>query len=330
MKNFFLPRFAALALLLPAAALAADPAAEMAQFSVFPKVDLVALAKGDIRTATGAPMNMPRYLSVQGCYIIPTPPAQLIEAMEKFDPTAYRELKVQLHTDLPASPTAANFSKLNNLPDNPAVKALIAATQSMSPKLQISRDEAQKYSSGQPVFAFWTDLLLKRTQDFIAGGAAAEAPYDHTAVPVRPGQELAELVRQQARVNRQFGGFLNSTGLIGGKGSLKPDLYWELVEAQDEGVLTLGASYHRAMPGGGFQVADGLYYSSGGYNVVLSLYQLWPVDVGNRASTLVWRGNFVSADVLADLHGIERVASESILRKDILKSASIFRRQAAR
>ena len=118
--------------------------------------------------------------------------------------------------------------------------------------------------------------------------------------------------------------------MIGGRGSLKPDLYWELVEAQDEGVLTLGASYHRDMPGGGFQVADGLYYSSGGYNVVLSLYQLWPVDVGNRASTLVWRGNFVSANVLADLHGIERVASESILRKDILKSASIFRREANR
>ncbi len=55
MKNFFLPQSAALALLLPAAALAADPATEMAQFSVFPKVDLVALAKGDIRTASGPP-----------------------------------------------------------------------------------------------------------------------------------------------------------------------------------------------------------------------------------------------------------------------------------
>ena len=182
----------------------------------------------------------------------------------------------------------------------------------MSPKLQISREEAQKYSSGQPVFAFWTDLLLKRTQKFIVGGTAAEAPYDHTAVPVQPGQELAELVRQQARVNRQFSGFLDSTGLIGGKGSLKPDLYWELVEAQDEGVLTLGAPTGAPCPAATLKVADGLYYSSGGYNVVLSLYQLWPVDVGNRASTLVWRGNFVSANVLADLHGIERVASESI------------------
>ena len=133
-------------------------------------------------------MSAPRYLSVQGCYIIPTPPAQLIEAMKKFDPTAYRELKVQLHTDLPTSPTAANFSKLNNLPDNIAVKALIAATQSMSPKLQISREEAQKYSSGQPVNAFWTDLLLKRTQSFIAGGAAAEAPYDPPPSPSSRGR----------------------------------------------------------------------------------------------------------------------------------------------
>src|ERR1044071_908213 len=139
-------------------AFAADPVSEMAEFSVFGKVDLAELAKGDIKTATGAPMSTARYLSVQSCFIIPKPPAGAIAAMKNFDPTAHRELKVYLHTDLPSSPSAANFSKLNNPPGNSALEALKAATSKMSPELQLSRAEAQKFSAGQPVFAFWIDL----------------------------------------------------------------------------------------------------------------------------------------------------------------------------
>lgn len=319
-----------LVLVLPTASRAADPVTEMAEFSVFGKVDLAELGKGEIKTAAGAPMSNPRHLSVQSCLIVPQPPAKVLEAMKRFDPTAHRELKVYLHSDLPASPSATSFSKLNSPPDNGAVRSLRAATEKMSPELQLSQAEAKSYSSGQPAFAFWSDLLAKRAQAFVAGGAAALAPYTHTRSGVQPGKELADLVRQQGKVNRQFGGFLNGTGLIGGKSSLEPELYWELLEVEDEGVLTLGASCTRSTNGGGTQVADGLYYASGGYNVALTLYQLWPVQVGGRASTLVWRGDFISADSLGDLHGIERLASESAMRKDILKAATIFQRHSSR
>lgn len=316
--------------LLPVSLLAADPVSQMAEFSVFGKVDLAELAKGEIKTAAGTPMSSPRYLSVQSCFVIPKPSAQVIAAMKRFDPTAHRELKVYLHSDLPATPSTSNFSKLNSPPSNNAVKALATATEKMSPDLQLSRAEAQKYSAGHPVFVFWTNVLTKRAQDFAAGGAAAEAPYDHTSNAVRPGQEFSGLVRQQGKVNLQFNGFLGNTGLLGGKGSLTPDLYWELLEVEDEGVLTLGASYNRPTAGGGAQIADGLYYASGGYNVALTLYQLWPVEIGGRASTLVWRGDFISANSLGDLHGVERLASESAMRKDILKAVTIFQRENGR
>ncbi|MBA3543729.1 MAG: hypothetical protein H0T83_04715 [Chthoniobacterales bacterium] len=315
-----------LVLVLPAASRAADPVSEMAEFSVFGNVDLNELGKGEIKTAAGSPMSNPRHLSVQSCFIVPQPPDRVLAAMKRFDPTAQRELKVYLHSDLPASPSAANFSKLNNPPENGAVKSLRAATEKMSPGLQLSQAEAKGYSSGQPAFAFWSEVLEKRAQAFVSGGAASEAPYDHTRSGVQPGKELTELVRQQGKVSHQFGGFLGATGLLGGKGSLRPELYWELLEVEDEGVLTLGASYSRSTKGGGAQVADGLYYASGGYNVALTLYQLWPVEVGGRPSTLVWRGDFISADSLGDLHGIERLASESAMRKDILNAATIFQR----
>ena len=210
------------------------------------------------------------------------------------------------------------------------METLTAATRKMSTDLQISRAEAQKYSASQPVFGFWSDLLAKRAQDFVAGGAAREAPYDHSKGSIQPGQEFAELIRQQGNVNRQFGGFLGKTGLFGGKGSLKPDLYWELLQAEDSGVLTLGATYTQPTTGGGAQIADGLYYASGGYYVSLTLYQLWPVTIGGRASTLMWRGNFISANSVGDLHGIGRLGAESAMKKDILRAVTIFQRDASR
>ena len=322
--------FLFLFLVLPLSAGAADPISELAQFSVFGKIDLSRLAGGEIKTAAGPPMSTDRFLSVQSCFVVPQPPGKVLERMRHFDPTAHRELKVFLHSDLPSSPSASNFSKLNNAPDNGAVKKLRSATEKMSPELQLSQAEARKYSAGQPVFAFWSEVLAKRAQAFVSGGAAAQAPYDHTPPTVQPGRELAGLVRQQGAVNRQFGGFLGATGLIGGKGSLPPELYWELLQVEDEGVLTLGASYRRSTAGGGAQLADGLYYATGGYNVALTLFQLWPVEIGGRASTLVWRGDFVSANSLADLHGIERLGSESAMRKDILKAATILQREAGR
>ncbi len=307
----------------------ADPASEMAGFSVFGKVDLSELAQGDIKTAAGPQMSSPRYLSVQSCFVVAQPPAAVMQAMKHFDPTAHRELKVFLHADLPASPTNGNFSKLTNAPENSALKTLQAKTEKMASDLQVSKAEAQKFSASQPVWGFWAGLLAGRARSFASGGARAEAPYDHASGSVQPGKELAGLVRQQDAVAQQFGSFLNSTGLLGGKGSLQPDLYWELLQVEDDGVLTLGASYTRSASGG-YQVADGLYYASGGYDVALTLYQLWPVEVGGKPSTLVWRGDFVSAASLGDLHGIERIASEGAMKKDISKAVALFKSEAAR
>jgi hypothetical protein len=330
MRSIPLLRFLGLALFFPVAVLAADPVAELAKFSVFGTVSLPQLAKGEIKTGQGTPLSTGRFLAVQSCSVVPNPPAKVLATMRQFDPTAYKELKVYLHTDLPAAPTVADFSKLNNPPHNSAVEALAAATRKMSTDLQISRAEAQRYSQGQPVFAFWSDLLAKRAQDFVAGGVARVAPYDYTRDSVQPGREFAELMREQGNVSRQFGGFLAKTGLFGGKGSIKPDLYWELLQAEDNGVVTLGASYSQPTPDGGVQVADGLYYASGGYNVVLTLFQLWPVTIDGRASTLIWRGNFISARAVGDLHGIARLAAESAMKQDILRAVTLFQRDASR
>ena len=311
----------------------ADAVSEMAAFSVFDKVDLAELAKGDVKTAHGPPMSETRYLSVQSCYVGAGSPAQQIEGLRQWNPLKHRELKVFLHSDVRGTANPADFAKLKSAPDNAAVRALASATAKMSSELQINRDEAKKLSESgagaggtlpAAVIEFWSNVLSGRVHSFASGGAAAQPPYNHSGNSIQPAQEFSGLLKQQDKIRRQFSSFLGQTG-IGRSAGSSPELYWELVDVDDQGVLTLGASYARKGSEGPSQAADVLYYASGGYYVALTLYQMWPVTVDGKASTLVWRGDMISSTALASLHGVERLASESAMMKDISRTVTLFR-----
>jgi hypothetical protein len=315
----------------------ADAVSELASFSVFDKVDLAQLTKSDVKTAHGPPMRTPRFLAVQSCYVVPGSPAQQIEALRRWDATRHRELKVFLHTDLPSNPTPANFEKLKNAPDNASVRSFVASTKNLSSDLQIGKDEAKKFSAGTggggvipaSVAGLWADVLAARTKSFVSGGMAAEPTYDHAGPSIRASDEANGLLREQEKIRRQFSGFLGATAIGRGAGSLRPELYWELLDADDQGVVTLGASYSRGGVGGTYQAVDVLYYASGGYYVALTLYQFWPVTVDGKPSTLVWRGDMISSAALGSLHGVERLGSESVMMKNITKAVTLFRRDSS-
>jgi hypothetical protein len=314
----------------------ADPVSELASFSIFDKVDLAQLAKSDVKTAHGPPMKNSRFLAVQSCYVAPGSPAQQMDALRRWNPTKYRELKVFLHSDLPSNPGSANFDKLKNAPDNASVRSFVATTQKLSPDLQISKEEAKRFSATgaagggvlpPAVVAFWTDVLTARTKSFSSGGTAAEPPYDHAGPSIRVSDELNGLLREQGKIRQQFSGLLGATAIGRGAGSLPAELYWELLDVNDQGVVTLGASYNRGGTAGTYQTADVLYYASGGYYVALTLHQLWPVTVDGKPSTLVWRGDMISSAELGSLHGVERLGSESVMMKNITKAVTLFRRE---
>jgi hypothetical protein len=316
----------------------ADAVSDLASFSIFGKVDLAQLAKSDVKTAHGPPMSNPRFLAVQSCYVAPGSPSQQIEALRGWDPTRHRELKVFLHSDLPLNPTPANFEQLKNAPGNSSVRSFVAATQKLSPDLQVSREEAKKFSAGAgggggvipaSVAAFWGDVLAARSKSFVSSGMSGQPPYDHAGPSIRASDEVNGLLREQGKIRSQFSGLLGATGIGRGAGSIKPELYWELLDVDDQGVVTLGASYNRGGTGGNYQAADVLYYASGGYYVALTLYQMWPVTVEGKPSTLVWRGDMISAASLGSLHGVERLGSESLMMKNITKAVALFRRDTS-
>ncbi|MGH8101365.1 MAG: hypothetical protein ACREIW_08705, partial [Chthoniobacterales bacterium] len=133
----------------------------------------------------------------------------------------------------------------------------------------------------------------------------------------------------QEKIRKQFSGFLGQTG-IGRGGGISPEMYWELLNVDDRGVVTLGAYYNKAAANGAYQAADVLYYASGGYYVSLTLYQMWPVSVQGKASTLVWRGDMISSASLGSLHGVERLGSEAAMMKEISKAITFFRQDMGR
>jgi hypothetical protein len=326
------------ALWFPSPAEAADPVSELSSFSTFGKVDPGELLNGEAETEKGPQMG-DRYLSVQSCYAIPGSPARQLEALRQWDPARHRELKVFVYGDVSTAPSPANFSKLRNAPDNGSVRAFVSATQKMSSDLQLSREEAKKFSGGgsggggaipPAVAAFWSNLLAERAKVFVSGGTAAQPAYNHGNETIRPNDELKTMLKQQDKIRRHFADFLSQTAIGRGASSLKPDLYWELLDVDDQGVVTLGATYDRSVAGGGEQIADVLYYASGGYYVALTLYQMWPVTIQGKASTLVWRGDMISAASLESLHGVERLASEGVMKKDISKAIAVFRRESGR
>src|SRR6516162_3018254 len=314
----------------------ADPVSELASFSIFDKVDLAQLAKTDVKTAHGPPMKNPRFRAVQSCYVVPGSPAHQMGALRQWNPAKHRELQVFLHSDLPSTPNPANFERLKNAPDNASMRSFVTATQKMSSDLQISKEEAQKFSAAgggatgsvmpPSVVAFWADVLTGRTKAFVSGGMAAQPPYNHAGPSIRASDEINGLLREQDKIRRQFSGLLGATAIGRGAGSLPAELYWELLDVDDQGVVTLGASYGRSGAGGTYQSADVLYYASGGYYVALTLHQLWPVTVEGKPSTLVWRGDMISSSELGSLHGVERLGSESVMMKNITKAVTAFRR----
>lgn len=315
-KLLFRSTIVALALSCISGARAADPLAELASFSVFDKVDLAQLASAGVKSAHGAPMTTNRFLSVQTIYVTPGSPAQHAAAMERWNPVSHPELKVLIHQD------GTNFSRLTNAPDNAATRALAMATTKPSKELQISEAEAKKLPVGAPaafagpVANFWMGVLSGRA----GAGAGGQPPYDFTGQAIRPGEELRGLIGQQPRIQKQFPGILGSA--LNGSGSR----YWELLQVEETGVVSLGASGRHNGPNNTVQAYDTFYYSSGGYYAGLTLYQMWPIDIGGRASTLVWRGDMISSAGVAGLHGIEKVASESQMMRDITRAVNAFRR----
>ncbi len=308
---------------------AADPVAEILSFSNFKEVDMKKLAKGDVISASGPTMRFSRGLQVESLFLLPMPVAKANEAQQRWSGVRHSDLKIYQHVDLPRRPSAQDFQRLSSAPSNSSVRYLVSATEKLNPDkpdLQMSAAEAKgaarieggsKGAMSPGVTAFWAGLLHARANAFLSGGLGGQPAYFGRSGSARPADEASELLRERAAIRKQFSALAGS--LTGGGGS--PALYYELFDVEGHAALSLGATYTRAA-GESIQSGTVQFYSSGGFYVLLSFSQMWPVQVEGKPATLVWRGDLLSSAQLGELHGIERAGSSVAMRKEIQKNIS--------
>ncbi len=313
----------------------ADPVAEMQAFSSFKTVNLDKLASGSVQAARGPAIGFPRGLAVESCYVVRKPLAKTAEFHQQWNPARHFDLKVWLHTDLTPRATVAEFQKLRSAPANGAVRKFVAATLKLGAgpgEFQMSKTEAKAFESAPGADAgtmpakvadFWSGVLSQRAQAFVNGGLSRQPPYENGSETIRVADDISRLLKEAGKMRGQFSALLDATPLGGGKGSLAPSLYWELVGVEDDAALNLGASYSKA-GANTWQGIEVQYYATVGYCAFVTLTQMWPVTIGGQEMTLVWQGDLISSNELASLHGVERMGSSTAMMRETQKFIERF------
>jgi hypothetical protein len=196
--------------------------------------------------------------------------------------------------------------------------------------LQLGKAEAAafKNSGGGGTYPpavrdFWSHLLFSRAAAFLQRGLSGQPAYDTGGGSIRVSEEASRLMAEQPKVHAAFRGLIDRSPLGGGAGSLPLSPYWELFDADGIGAFSLGASC-------GIQSADSAqyldmeFYASGDYYAYVTLYQMWPVTVGGKPATLVWRVDSISTQSIADLGPFDRMGSGSAMSKEIQRIVNDF------
>jgi hypothetical protein len=101
-------------------------------------------------------------------------------------------------------------------------------------------------------------------------------------------------------------------------------LYFECFDIENTACFGTGAVYLANSPAT-IERADVEYFVSSGIYTSMELEQLWPVTIGGKNGTLVWRADMVSTANVAYLHGTERLASGMLMLQDVKQAIDAFR-----
>jgi len=316
-------------ILLGAGSAYGDALSDLRGVSVFKDADLNRLSNGEILAQRGPQVGLSRGIIIESAFVVHAPVSQTAAALSQFNPARHPELRTYIQVDIGSSPSPSSFQKLASAPNNSAVKAFVAATQSLpgdSSRLHLSKEEVHLFQPGgdkgnvpSSVVAFWSQVMSQRLKEYLSGGVGGLSPYDTGENNLKPGEELSRLIREDGKVRSQFSSLIESTPLGGGRGSLSPGLYWSMFEGDNEAAVALGASYGKNV-GDGWQGLDVQYYASGDLNVAATFYQMWPVTTNGGTATLVWRSDLISSSAIGDLRGVERMGSGSALLREIQKN----------
>ena len=312
----------------------ADPLGSLKGFSDFPSVNIQKLVKGEILSEPGALMDFKNGITVQTCYAVPGPAAETAKKLQLWDPSLHQTLKIfKFHTiNEPAAPT--DFQDMSLKPNQRPIRWLLDKTRETTPTqsdLNLSKEEARQLAAcaksnpdPQAVSACWAQLLHQRAAAFQRQGFNGVAPYEASGETMSPVDQLRAMLREQSAIAVEFAPLLRQSGVLGHQRTLDPPFqYWGMYEADHRAVLNLGAIYLLPL-GDRYQLMDAQYYVSGVYYSFVTLYEVWPIQLGGQPASLIWRGDFFAAPVLEFTNGFERLAYGAIMIQELKKAIRAF------
>jgi hypothetical protein len=315
---------------------AQSPVETIKNFGAIQKIDLNRLLDGDILVARGSLMDFPNGISGQTCFAVPAPAGETAKRIQNWDSSPHSDMKVYAFHSVHSPCELADFQSLDFKSNQRPVRWLLDKTLAIAPaksELNLSRDEAKALSSCAPkgsepqtVSGCWANLLFQRATAFQQRGWTGLLPYEAGRESVSPADQLRAMLHEQPEVIHEFAPLLKKIGLLGNEtapSSLTPFYYWTLFDADHHGTLNLGAVYLLAVEDR-FLLADISYYVSGSFYTSITLRELWPIQVGQKSGTLVWRGDYFAAPTLAFTKGTERIAYGALMLQDIKRETRHF------
>jgi hypothetical protein len=291
----------------------ADGWRDVSSFSIFSEVDTEALTGGSI---TGSRASVPDFagaLGVQTLFVMPQPVDQAATVIRTWDPTRHGDGPSQ-HVAWTGSPSAEIFAplKLNGGNDAWLVEQTKKAAEGGG-LLNLNQQDATKITLGgetDAVTAFWRGLLLSRAGLYQRGGLSGLPACDLNGHSFQPASNVKKLFSRIPSVTSRFQS-LTQAVLNGNPQSH----YWEHSVVSRHGALVLGAIH-----GEETRLIDIQYYVTSDYWVSITFYELWPVEAKGQPATLVWRGDYVLTPAALGAQGIERMAAENLLLKEVKRA----------
>jgi hypothetical protein len=311
-----------------------DPVASLKGFSEFSSVNIQKLLKGEILSEPGALMEFKNGIAAQTCYAVPVSADEVAKKLQLWDPSLHQDLKVfKFHSvNEPFAP--ADFQDVSLKPNQRPIRWLLDKSRATTPTqsdLNLSKEEAQQLAActkcnpdPQAVSACWVHLLQHRVKTFQRQGFNGVAPYESNGETMSPATQLRTMLREKSAIATEFAPLLRQSGVLGEQCTLDtPFQYWGMYEADHRAVLNLGAFYLLPL-GDHYQLMDAQYYVSGVYYSFVTLYEVWPIQIGGQAAALIWRGDFFAAPVLEFTNGFERLAYGAVMLQELKKAIRAF------
>ncbi|MGD0015910.1 MAG: hypothetical protein ABSC38_00075 [Verrucomicrobiia bacterium] len=312
------------------------PLESLKRFSSFSQVDLRRMLDGEILAERGPLMEFPNGITAETCFVVPISAEETAKQLKTWDATPHEALKVHAFQMLHNPCEPGDFQRLSFKSNQHSIRWLLERTKESTPdksELNLSRSEARELAGcvdknfdPTRIASCWSKLLFARAASFQRRRLAGILPYETTGETILPVMQLRAMLGEQLQVAHEFQPILQRIGLFGstnGAVAPVPCYYWTMFDADHHATISLGAFYELAVDDH-FQMVDVEYYVSGNYYTSATLYEIWPIRIGNKSGSLVWRDDFFAAPMLRFTKGTERLAYGAIMLQEIKKEIRYF------